>query len=204
MAYLTPEQQEDAKRVWDIFMDMRKAMLPYFEHRQVELTNYQFLSFMLSAPLTMAIALDNMLDAREEVVLDYYAEHTHKNMLSQFSEITYSIFDMMPEKKEVQTLDEELSRIIKEEAIFMLDQSRQWKSTWIAGLKELLRLEPILQRYNPNLRPLRDTFVEGMVIIIKTNLGSDVLEERKFNEILKQLEIELEPGKMEKILLSLR
>jgi hypothetical protein len=59
-------------------------------------------------------------------------------------------------------------------------------------------------RYNPNLRPLRDTFVEGMVIIIKTNLGSDVLEERKFNEILKQLEIELEPGKMEKILLSLR
>ncbi len=204
MPYLSSEQQEDAHRIWKILEDIRTEMKSYFDYRQINLSNHQLFSFMMSAPLSMAIALDSMLDAREEHVLDYYSSQTHNNMLSQFSNETYTILEMVPEKRGVNTKDEEMGKVIREEALFMLDQSRKWKDVWVNGLKVFLKLEDILAKYNPQLKPLRDSLVEGMIIIVKTNLGSDVLEERKMKEILDALDITLDEEKIQKIIASLK
>ena len=169
---------EEKKLILEVFKNIRNNLKKYMTDRNFIMSNAQIFTFLLYAPVCLAIASDGRVDIEEMKILDKMAKAIDVNKLDID---LVELLSFAAEPAEVMT-NEEFNIRIGSELLFLSRNIDKYEDNIINAIKELLRFDK-----NPQAdTSLTKTFSKLMDSIIENNASLNKEKEKEKLDQFKQ------------------
>lgn len=163
---------EEKMLVIDIFKSLRMYLSPFMEDRDFVMSNPQIFTFLMYAPVSMAIASDGVVDEKEIRLLDKITKEIDVNTAVNLD--LMEVLAMATEPAEI-LLNEEFNMRVDSELLYLSRNMDKYEDDILKATKELMKLDK-----NPgSATSLKSTFSKWFEFVIESNAGRNKEEELK-------------------------
>lgn len=182
----TSERARHLRMLHENITEMRYALRHYTNERRLSLNAEQLFELVMASPIAFAISWDEQVDEVEKQIMQYAAQSVAFFFNEQFTPEFQSLFEELPVPDDVLD-DRRFPEVLFKELRYLAAHADTWRGAFTDALKAVLRLDPVVRHYVPELKPLAETITETLLIILLKNIGSDHLEEEHLYSMLSRL-----------------
>jgi len=181
-----PERELHLRSLQEAITQMRYALRHYTKERRLSLNAEQLFELVIVSPIAFAISWDEQVDEVEKQIMQYAAGSVALFFNEQFTPELQSLFEELPVADDVLD-DRRFPEVLFNELRYLAAHTDKWYEAFADALKAVLRLDPLVRQYVPELKPLAETITETLLIILLKNIGSDHIEEEQLYAMLSRL-----------------
>lgn len=182
----TPQFEQHCSELHHIITEVRYLLKDYLAIRRLSFNTEQLFEFMMASPVAFAVAWDERIDEVEKYIMQYAARNVSQFYNEQFTPELKLLFESLPQPEHPLD-DKHFQKVLYQELRYLVAHASEWKPAFTQALKSFFQLDGIIRYYVPELKPLPETVVETLLIILLSNAGSDHIEEEKLYIMLSQL-----------------
>jgi predicted thioredoxin/glutaredoxin len=163
---------EEKKLILEVFKNIRNNLKKYMTDRNFIMSNAQIFTFLLYAPVCLAIASDGEVDEKEIAILEKITKNIDVNSAVNLDLL--ELISIAPEPSNIM-LNEEFNMRVDAELLYLSRNMNKYEKDIIEAVKNLLKLD----RKANNETSLKSIFNKWFDFIIEKNAGKNKEEELK-------------------------
>jgi len=156
---ITPEERT---QIVQVFGELRQFLTPYMTDRDFKMSNAQTFTFLIYAPVCLAVASDREVDEQEIKLLDKITHNIDVNTAVNLE--LMEVIAIAPEPSELM-LNEEFNMRVDAELLFLSRNIDKYEEAIINSVKTMLKMDK-----NPDAETsLKNTFSKWFEFVIEKN-----------------------------------
>lgn len=161
--------EEERVLIIKIFQNLQNNLSGFISDRDFKMSNPQIFTFLMYAPVCLAIASDGVVDEKEIRLLDKISKNI--DVTTAVNLELMEVLSQAPESTDVM-LNEEFNMRVDSELLFLSRNIDKYENNIIDSVKDLLNLDVSKKETS-----LRATFSKWFEYVIEQNAGRNKEEE---------------------------
>lgn len=157
---------EERTKIVEVFGELRQNLTPYMSDRDFQMTNAQIFTFLIYAPVCLAVASDREVDEQEIKLLDKITHNVDVNTAVSLD--LMEVIAIAPEPSELM-LNEEFNMRVDAELLYLSRNIDDYEESIINSVKAMMKLD----KDQSAETSLKNTFSKWFEFVIEKNASKN-------------------------------